>query len=291
MTAVPVKLKCLTCFFLLALITQQSCTDNKLRADHKSTKKNRSWYHVSFDHHAPGKYSGKRVRSDWPTLEWEHCQRAQVVSNNGPVGFEKGNALRVKYPAGKIGSRESGAQFRLWLKPKEEYYFEYYVRFGHGNGSRCDFSRGGKLPGLAGGTCNTGGRKTTGDGWSARYMWREEGALVLYLYHLDQKSRYGDQIPINHRLKPGKWYRLTQRIRLNKESRRNGLVQVWVDGVLKLERNDIRFRLGNQAAIDRCLFETFYGGSDKSWAPKQESLIYFDELRIQPTPVANLLPH
>jgi len=263
-------------------------TVDNLSADKKQSSSEKSVYRITFDHQNPGKYTGKRMRVDWPGLEWEHCQRAQVVSNNGPFKPVKGNALRVSYPAEQIGSLRSGAQFRVRLKPRDEYSFSYFVRCGHGDGSHWEFSKGGKLPGLGGGKCNTGGKKSTGDGWSARYMWREKGKLILYLYHLDQKSRFGDQIALSQTLKAGHWYRLTQRIRLNTDSQANGILQVWVDGKLKLNRKDIRFREGGQAPINRCLFETFYGGSTQSWAPVRESLAYFDEIRIQPNPFDDL---
>ena len=236
---------------------------------------------LNFNDQEAGRYRSERLEKDWSEIEWAYMERANVVSKTDAHRVEGGKCLRVRYLAGKIGAKEGGAAFRAKIQPSKEYYLDYYVRFGHGNGDHWEFSRGGKLPGLGGGECNTGGNKTTGDGWSVRYMWRDGGRMVAYVYHLDQKTRYGDQIPLNRDFLPGKWYRLTQRVRVNTEGEKNGVLQVWVDGGLVLNRKDIRFQSSDKAPVDHFLFSTFYGGGDKSWAPKINTQAYFDEIRIQ----------
>ena len=48
-------------------------------------------------------------------------------------------------------------------------------------GGDFDFVRAGKIPGLAGGRTNTGGRKPDGtDGWSARMMWRTSPSAAFF---------------------------------------------------------------------------------------------------------------
>ncbi len=101
------------------------------------------------------------------------------------VNFDGKTGLRISYPKGGVGA---GYTFAAKLPPRNAYYMEYDVRFG----ARFDFVLGGKLPGLCGGECNTGGQLPTGyDGWSTRYMWRKKGAGVIYAYHPDQPTRFG----------------------------------------------------------------------------------------------------
>jgi hypothetical protein len=267
----------------LASVLLFSCYSAAAQETHRSTK-----VFLPFDDQPTGRYQGERLERDWPGLRSDRMERASVVSQTDALNGQDGKCLRVLYPAGKVRSNESGASLKTRLPAREECYLEYRVRFGHGNGDHWDFGRGGKLPGLAGGACNVGGRKATGAGWSTRYMWREGGRMVAYVYHLDQKDRYGDQWELDRTFTPGKWYRLTQRVRVNSANRADGIFQVWVDGELVLDRHDVRFRTGTFAQVDHFLFSTFFGGSDASWAPEIDSLAYFDHFRIQPTPPAGL---
>ena len=54
--------------------------------------------------------------------------------------------------------------------------------------------KGGKLPGMVGGSHPTGGHPAD-DGFSARLMWRRDGAAVQYVYYPGQTSTFGEDIP------------------------------------------------------------------------------------------------
>ena len=73
-------------------------------------------------------------------------------------------------------------------------------------------------------------------------MWGKGGKIVIYLYHLEQRGKYGSGLPLNRTFVPGTWYRLTQRVKVNAPDKKDGLLQVWVDGELVLDRKDIRYR-------------------------------------------------
>ena len=71
----------------------------------------------------------------------------------------EGNSMRVYFPAG-WGNRGRGAQWQSRFdKNYEEVYYSYKIKFSSG----FDFVRGGKIPGIAGGTGNTGGNKPDGN--------------------------------------------------------------------------------------------------------------------------------
>ena len=230
---------------------------------------------VDFDTASPGVYCDAQARTDWPGLQWFALRdRGTIVT-----GPDQQQCLRIAYPEGSVGPGEGGGQFRVNLPPRDEYYLSYRVKFEEG----FDFRRGGKLPGLCGGRGNTGGQSPTGDGWSARYMWGREGRLTIYLYHLEQRSRYGESLATGFRLEPGRWYRLTQRIRVNDPDRSDGELQVWVDGAEVLFRDDLRFRNVAGAQVDIFYFSTFHGGNTPDWAPQRDSFARFDRFRIGAT--------
>jgi len=206
------------------------------------------------------------------------------------VNVFKGNyAARVKYPQGLESTSGSGSQYQcilanmtpISIPAAEAMYIRYYVRFD----PNFDFVLGGKLPGLCGAGCNTGGGIPTGrDGWSARIMWRENGKIVQYMYYMDQASYYGDDFPWNEGvggqryLIPGQWHCLETYIQMNTPGVKNGIVRSWFDGQLSLNRTNIRFRdTGyDNIKIDKLYFSTFFGGAGSQWAPKKDEYANFD---------------
>ena len=233
---------------------------------------------VDFDAHPDGAYEMRIFRRDWENaFLGKFHQRASIVAES------KGKSLRVAYPRGALGPNEGGGHFRERLAPRRTYRLSYRVLFEEG----FDFRRGGKLPGLGGGKANTGGRKPTGDGWSARYMWGEAGKLDLYLYHLDQKTNYGERIELKAKAVLGQWLKLSQTVQVNAPGKADGRIQVWVDEKLALDRKKLRLRgkVGPQVAlVDQFLFSTFHGGSTKDWAPTRTSHARFDDFLIMPLP-------
>lgn len=231
---------------------------------------------VHFDGHPIGPYTDAMVRADWGQVPWIGLSgRARIV----PLAFgSSGQGLEMMYPKGGVGPQQSGGQFLVKLRPRDEYTLEYSVMFRDG----FDFRLGGKLPGLAGGRANTGGHKPTGDGWSARYMWKDGGKMVVYLYHMDQPGVYGENVPLHQAFATGQWYRLKQYVKVNSPEKSDGVLRVWIDGTLALDRNDIRYRTGAQAPVDKFYFSTFHGGDTSDWAPQNNGSVYFDDFSITP---------
>ncbi|MEZ4702693.1 MAG: discoidin domain-containing protein [Rhodothermales bacterium] len=236
-------------------------------------------YDVDLNTHPDGIYSEALMESDFGSVQLLNnlANRFTLVSD---AEAREGASLRVTYVQGEIGAANSGGQFFAFLPARDEYYLDYYVKFA----DDFDFQLGGKLPGLSGGASNSGGNKPTGDGWSARYNWRENGRAVVYLYHLDQPSTFGQDLDLNRSFQPGVWHRLTQRIKVNTGNNNDGELQVWFDGELVFLRTDIRYRNNDQAPVDHFFFSTFHGGNTPEWAPDRTSYAYFDDIRIGTDP-------
>ena len=248
--------------------------------------------HVDFDNHPVGPYTGAMARADFPyqgftwysnTLD---SGRAEIVpGENG-----QGRALRLLYPAGQIGSA-STAQIRAALKKAvDTAWVSYRVMFEDG----FDFVRGGKLPGLCGGRCITGGNSADGyNGWSARVMWRGEGVGEQYMYyggHNGFHSVLFNKVPPVKRFVPGKWHRINTQIIMNTPGIPNGIVRTWIDGELSLERDDFLFRHIDTLKIDLFYISTFFGGSDPSWAPSRDTYITYDDFLVISQPESSPYP-
>lgn len=233
---------------------------------------------VDFENHGEGRYTETMMVEDFDGLGWNNGLdegRATVVTDD-----EQGKVLRVHYPEGAVGANRGGVQFKCKLgATTDAACAEYRLKFQEG----FDFVKGGKLPGLCGGQCNTGGDKCSGtDGWSARYMWRRQGKAVVYLYDMTMQS-YGTDIELNHpalfHFEPGRWYTIRQCIEMNDPGIRNGNVRVWIDGEQMLDYKYAKFRSAESLGINLFYFSTFFGGGSADWAPTKDECIYYDDIR------------
>lgn len=201
-----------------------------------------------------------------------------------------GNAsLRVSYPKGGVGPSQTGVQAPLQLAPATQYYVSYWLRFSD------DFSwgttnEGGKLPGLASGQNCSGCTTCTGtNGFSARLMWRKGGKAVLYLYDMDKKESCGDDYALKTPAKTdfvfqkGQWYQVVERVKVNTAANHDGEVEVWLNGQSAIQVNGLQF-VNNGDKVDNFYFSTFHGGSDATWAPKNDCAIWFDDVVVSTQP-------
>jgi len=238
---------------------------------------------ADFERHDPGAYTEDMGRGDFgPDMDFQtiYNDRAEIVFDDEL----QSNVLKVRYPQGCVGSQECAMQARTILDTAvDTAWVRYKVKFGD------DFQwvKGGKLPGLCGGRCNTGCVSVSGeDGWSARIMWRGGGDIVQYLYYPDKRSSCGDDFEWSDRFSTGGWHEVKTQVIMNtpgvsgNNGKRDGMVRSWYDGELSLEQTDIRFRDIADLKIDRFYFSTFFGGSDGSWAPSRDVYVYFDDFEV-----------
>lgn len=156
-------------------------------------------------------------------------------------------------------------------------FLTYDVKFKYG----FDFVKGGKLPGLAGGTANTGGKIPNGyDGFSARFLWLGGGGGAVYAY-LPTSKVWGTALgPYKWKFKPDQWHTLTQKIVLNDVGKSNGVLKVWFDNVLVHQENDILYRRSDKVKIDSFLFSSFFGGNSPDFAATADSYVYLRDIKI-----------
>ena len=224
-------------------------------------------------------YNPYRVESDLGPLVDYHggLWRARIRPHNS---FN--NYLRVTYPRGKFGWNESGLSFKTSLPPRDQYFLRYRLYFE----KDFDWRLGGKLPGLGGGSATAGGYKPKGTGWSSRFMWREDGELELYIYHMDMPFKYGHRFSLGKKiLKTQRWYTLIMNVKVNTNNDKNGHVRAWLfdsRGKKIGERMvyNIKWRVDENAPVDKFYFATFFGGNRFVHAPRRTSHARFDTIEI-----------
>ncbi len=242
-----------------------------------------SFIQSSLDAFPEGNLTLTQVKTEWPGVTWDDgLSEGRVVVFDGAEA-QSGKSIRVTYPQGSYGPSQGGAQWlATYPSTHDTLMSSYWVR----PSLNFDFVEGGKLPGLCGSQCNTGGNIPTGsDGWSARMMWRTDGKVVLYLYYPDQPGTYAVDFPLeldgnDVLFTPGEWSEIKTQVGLNTVGVKNGFVKVWFNGRQALDLTGLRLRDQDTMHVNRFYFSTFHGGSDASWAPSVTCTMDFDSFWI-----------
>lgn len=189
-------------------------------------------------------------------------------------------AVRVPYPAGSVSpsaTREYGAPgggLQVFLPavdgPQDAAYLRYWVYFP----PDFDFVKGGKLPGMWGGSQVSGGEEPDGtDGFSTRLMWRKDGDGEVYLY---APGESGTSLGRGDWTWPtGQWTCVEEHVVLNDPDNDDGEVTVWLDGEEVYSKTDLLYRTVDSLKIEGIFFSTFFGGADPSWAPSEDQYADF----------------
>jgi hypothetical protein len=231
-----------------------------------------------------GPCSVAQWKKDWPGCEWEDGVKEGQLSIAERDGKK---VFRVDYKPGEIGPEKCGVGWRYPMGRHESAQMTYTVRFS----KNFDFVKGGKLPGLCGGPTNTsGGRPADGtNGFSARLMWRKDGHGEAYVYHKNQKSNYGDSFsfPAEFHFPTDTPIRVRLRVTMNEPGRKNGKLYVWIAVAdqpeqLMVSHTDMEWRTVDTFGVDALYFETFHGGSDKTWAPTRACWSEFSNIKVDP---------
>ncbi len=236
---------------------------------------------VGFEgHSANTSYNNSAQSKDWDVAWSYQMDRYGMISNQ--EARSGNNSLQMTYPAN--AQSNAGAK---WVVPdQKEYYLSYWVKFDNDFDFDGPRHSGGKLPGLGSGDLASGGNKPTGtNGFTSRYMWREDGKAVLYLYHMDQPSTYGEDVLLkgsdgsDKYFERGKWHNLVQRVKVNDGSQSNGEIDVWMDNEQVLSMDNLKFMTNGQG-IDTMYFSSFHGGYGSDWWPEKNDNAYFDDFVV-----------
>jgi len=169
-----------------------------------------------------------------------------------------------------------------------------------------DFNMGGKLPGLYGGddaetavSCS-GGRRSTGC-YSSRLMWRTDGMGEMYTYLPDYEVEgfeanknvcdiapfstcnptYGASVGRGSFTFPtGAWTTVSQRVQLNDVGQANGELELWVNGESVIKASGLILRDSAEGKHRGIMMQTFFGGSDSSWASPKTQNTYFSDFSV-----------
>ena len=157
----------------------------------------------------------------------------------------------------------------------------YDVKFN----SNFDWSRGGKIPGLAGDKTLAG--CNTGDGWSYRVMWRQDGRITPYIYHKDRPTNCGDYFGYANSgsmyFPKGQWTTIRLVVKMNTGNNNDGEATLYVNGIQYFRKTTIKFATTSaERNVSKILAHCYRGGSDSSWSSPIDGTVYFRNVKVNP---------
>ncbi|KAF8600088.1 hypothetical protein BDV93DRAFT_448289 [Ceratobasidium sp. AG-I] len=177
--------------------------------------------------------------------------------------------------------------------------FSYSVLFEAG----FKFNKGGKLPGLYGGTslsaaAGCSGGNARDDCFSTRMMWRTNGAGELYGY-LPPSAKSTNKAAVCSKTntscdegygwslgrgswtwKTGTWQTMAQKVTLNDIGKSNGEVVIYIDGKEVYTAKNIQLRVNKNSVPQGIMVQSFFGGHDATWASPKDQSAYFADYSL-----------
>lgn len=242
-------------------------------------------------------YSLEMLQSDFPNVGARTAGEIRGIGSKWPQETRViDGVLRAHFPPNKASGREGGFLFDSSFDDVEEAILEYKLKFD----KNFYWAAGGKLPGLGGSSSRNNGAIPSGcidrgtfnsdNGFSCRLMWRTNRAhtakpkLVVYLYHPKRPKDCGEDFNIIFDIKKDKWYTIKQYVKLNTPGSKNGILRMYVDGQMLLEKTDIEYRLSakNNVKINSLVMNTYRGGgaTDPVWWSPTTDYIYYDNFKV-----------
>ncbi len=227
----------------------------------------------SFANSSGAPFSPEDIQARLGGMDWGLTANARVVAE---AGVAKGHALEVALsgasPRDANSQTRSGMGF-VWqprqLAAASSVCLSYSVW------TPADFKPGdgGALPGLSSDSDNTAepdqpaapsadGTPPAADApqkpFSVRAQWRKDGGFALQqAQNIGGKSV--SQIDGSAMaFKPGQWTRIEQEAVLNTPGKSNGILRMWVDGKLMLERKNMGYRKNDMQSFQAVSVDTHY---------------------------------
>ncbi|KAF5387146.1 hypothetical protein D9615_001995 [Tricholomella constricta] len=215
--------------------------------------------------------------------------------------FPKGSYTFTHQPQGGLSFYAPGPD-SVDLSTAKEATFGYSVYFDAGFA----FNKGGKLPGIYGGNSDSeaiscsGGRRSTAC-FSARLMWRGEGAGEFYTYlppytdarfaanrkqcnvapQSDCNPTYGASVGRGaFKFASGQWTTVSERVRLNDVGKANGELELFVNGKSVISVSGLILRDSSAGRMRGIQMQTFFGGSSPDFASPKSQNVYFSDFSV-----------
>lgn len=171
-------------------------------------------------------------------LDWGLSDRARIVAlKEGPDRFALELDLASRKGEPRFGSRDHKGAGVMWLPQSTRAGRSACLSYSIYLQDDLDMQHAVELPGLVGAAPGVELRSDAAPAFTARVAWQDRGAIdVLARTSTKNQNHSVGNSRGKFDLKPGRWLAIEQEIVVNTPGVRDGMVRVWVDGGLRLER-------------------------------------------------------
>jgi hypothetical protein len=204
----------------------------------------------------------------------ESVDVARLKKGPVPIG------MSVEVPKGSGGPPSSvvpkGGISYLWqprsLKDKSTVCLSYQILLP----SDFDFNLGGALPGVFGGV------EQSNDRFLVQVGWRQGGSIGATNYvTLDGKKWKQQAEAEGYTIPRGRWVKIDQEVILNEPDLENGVLRVWLDGALAIDKADIAYRVKPDITLVGVAADLFYNGEEVSGRAPADAKVMLSPFEIR----------
>jgi hypothetical protein len=208
---------------------------------------------------------------------------AGLVENVDVIRLKRGPvpiAMSVELPKGSAAPTSSvvpkGGLSLPWqprtLKDKSTVCLSYQILLP----SDFDFNLGGALPGVF------GGGEQSNDRFLVQLGWRQGGAIGATNHvTLDGKKWKQQAEAEGYTIPRGRWVKIDQEVILNEPDLENGVLRVWLDGALAIDKADIAYRVKPDITLVGVAADVFYNGEDVSGRAPADAKVMLSPFEIR----------
>jgi hypothetical protein len=136
------------------------------------------------------------------------------------------------------------------------------------------FHQGGLLPGIRG---SEDADRLKG-GFMALLAWRRNGRLGVTTF-VDNRSGPVEVEPFT--FPEGRWVKLEQEVVLNDPKKADGILRVWVDGKLAIDRSDLAYRDRQDVTVTGVSANIHYGHEDPAHGAPKDATIWLTPFEMR----------
>src|SRR5262249_20803835 len=112
--------------------------------------------------------------------------------------------------------------------------------------------------------------------------WLQGGTLGVTNFMTLKGKKYRQQTDADNLTIPrGRWVQLDQEVVLNGPEQENGVLRVWVDGALAIDRADFEYRSKSDMGVTGIAADVFYAGEDIAARSPADTKIWLSPFQVR----------
>jgi hypothetical protein len=208
---------------------------------------------------------------------------AGLIENVDVIRLKRGPvpiAMSVELPKGSAAPTSSvvpkGGLSLPWqprsLKDKTAVCLSYQLLLP----SDFDFNLGGVLPGVL------GGEEQTNNRFLVQLGWHQGGSFgATNFVTLDGKKWRQQAEADGYTIPRGRWVKIDQEVILNQPDQEDGVLRVWLDGVLAIDKADLAYRVKPDISLAGVSADIFYNGEDVAGRAPADAKVLLSPFEIR----------